>query len=50
MMFLALSTTMFIVDKHSLKVNYGLPTNIIPQEAYKGMKNQCLWTGSEVLW
>ncbi len=37
MMFLALSTTMFIVDKNSIK--YGLPTNIIPQEGSGGMKN-----------
>jgi hypothetical protein len=37
MMCLTLSTKMFIVDKNSIK--YRLPTNIIPQEGYKGMKN-----------
>jgi hypothetical protein len=37
MMFLALSTMMFTVDKNSVK--YGLPTKIIHQEGYKGMKN-----------
>ncbi len=36
MMLLVLSTTMFIVDKDSIK--YGLPTKIIPQEGYNGMK------------
>ncbi len=37
MMFLVLSTTMFLVGKNNIK--YGLPTNIIPQKGYKGMKN-----------
>jgi hypothetical protein len=36
MMFLVLSTTMFVVDKNSVK--YGLPMKIIPKEGYKGMK------------
>jgi hypothetical protein len=36
-MFLVLSTMMFIVDKN--RVKYRLPTKIIPQEGYKGMKN-----------
>jgi hypothetical protein len=40
MLFLVAATMMFRVATNSLK--YGLHTNIIPQEGYEGMKNQCL--------
>jgi hypothetical protein len=44
-MFLLCPPTNFLVDRNS--VNYGLHTNIVPQEGYKGTTYQCLWTGPQ---
>jgi hypothetical protein len=45
MMFLVVAIMMFVMATNSVK--YKLHMNIIPQEGYKGMKNQCLWTGPQ---
>jgi hypothetical protein len=45
-MFLVVATMMFVVVTNNVK--YGLHTNIIPQEGYKGTKNRCLWTGPDI--
>jgi hypothetical protein len=47
MMFLICPATNFLVDKNSVK--YGLHTNIVPQEGYKGTNYQCLWNAATFL-